>query len=355
MRFIPDLLKMQDGTPVTAETWRTRREEMLDILRREEYGYAPPAPKEVRGEITAVDGKCACGKGVIEHITLSFDTPKGEFQCPIRFCYPADGKAHPTFLFIHFRDTVYDKYMDIDAVIERGFAVANVCYKDITSDDADMANGLCGMFERPCDGTGYGKITIWAYAVSRMLDYVLTRPETDGRYIASIGHSRLGKTSLWCAAQDERIGMAIANDSGCAGAAYERLKAPKAETVAAITKNFPYWFCENYHAYAGRADAMPFDQHFLLAAIAPRRVCVGSASEDVWADPYGEQRSCIAATPAWRLLGKSGYAGTEEPMRVGEKSVGEISYHLRDGIHYLGRPDWRFYSECFDKFIEESK
>lgn len=353
MRFIPSLLNMQDGSPVTAELWPVRRQELLDILRREEYGYAPPAPKAVRGDVIEIDRKCACGKGVIEHITLSFDTPKGNFQCPVRFCYPADGKAHPTFLFINFRDTVYDKYLDIDTVIEAGFAVANVCYKDISSDNADMTNGLSGMFDRPSDGTGFGKITIWAYALSRLLDYVLTRPETDPRYIATVGHSRLGKTALWCAAQDERVGMAISNDSGCAGAAYERAKCPKSETVKDITTNFPYWFCENYKRYADQAEAMPFDQHFLLAAIAPRRVCIGSASRDLWADPYGEQLSCVGATPAWTLLGKNGYTGTDAPMAVGEKSMGEISYHLRDGIHYLGRPDWQFYMACFAKFIEE--
>ena len=354
MRFIPDLLHMQDGTAVTAENWTLRRAELIDVLRREEYGYAPPALDGVRGEVMAVDRKCACGKGAIEDITLRFDTPKGEYAFPFQYAYPTDGKAHPTFLFINFRKGVYDKYVDVDSLIEQGFAVADVCYKDVSSDDGDLTNGICGMFDRPDDGTGYGKITMWAYAMSRILDYLAQRPQTDMRYIASVGHSRLGKTSLWCAAQDERIGLAVSNDSGCAGAAYERIKRPEGETVKAITKNFPYWFCENYKKYVDRAEDMPFDQHFLLAAIALRRVAVGSASEDLWADPYGEQLSCIGASAAWHLLGKKGFVGRSEPMTVGEQSLGDISYQLRDGIHYLGRPDWRFYCECFRKFIKEN-
>ena len=302
-----------------------------------------------------VDRKCACGKGVIETVALTVETPKGAYTFPIRYAYPSKGTAHPTFLFINFREGLYDKYIDIDGIIEEGFAVAGIYYEDVTSDNADLNNGLCTVLERPDADTAFGKISVWAFAMSRLLDYLQTRPEADMRYIASIGHSRLGKTSLWCAAQDERIGLAISNDSGCAGAAYERHIHPQRETYAKISQNFPFWFCPRFVDNALQGREMAFDQHFLLAAIAPRRVCIGSAVEDLWADPYAEQLSCIAATPVWRLLGKTGYTGKEAPMAVGEKSVGEISYHLRDGVHYLGRPDWRFYCECFRKFVEETQ
>jgi len=42
MEFAPDLMKMLDGTPVTREEqWEARRKELIDILSREIYGYAP--------------------------------------------------------------------------------------------------------------------------------------------------------------------------------------------------------------------------------------------------------------------------------------------------------------------------
>ena len=47
MKFEPELLRFANRTPITTpEQWPARREELLDILRREEYGYSPAAPDE---------------------------------------------------------------------------------------------------------------------------------------------------------------------------------------------------------------------------------------------------------------------------------------------------------------------
>ena len=60
---------------------------------------------------------------------------------------------------------------------------------------------------------------MWAYGASRVLDYLYTRDDVDASRTSVIGHSRLGKTALWTAAQDERFICAISNDSGYGGAA----------------------------------------------------------------------------------------------------------------------------------------
>ena len=47
---------------------------------------------------------------------------------------------------------------------------------------------------------------------------------------------------------------------------------------------------------------------------------------------------------AWRLLGKKGFVGPEAPAKVGDSfQEGEVGFHLRDGIHFLGRGDWLNY------------
>ena len=172
--------------------------------------------------------------------------------------------------------------------------------------------------------------------MQRLLDYAQTLPDVlDLNTAIACGHSRLGKTALLAAATDERFAFAYSNNSGCSGAAITRQK--EGETVQNICTRFPYWFCENYQQYKNNEDAMPFDQHFLLAAIAPRYVLVGSASEDLWADPLAEQQCCVAASAAF----ENGFIGPDRPAEIGERFYdGDIGYHLRKGAHYFSREDW---------------
>ncbi len=352
MKFEPELLKFSDGRKVTKENWEERREDIVDILSRYEYGYSPKKPDGVKASLVERIDKCAGGHGHIERINLSFTADYGEFTFPVNVCVPNNGKKNPVFVFLNFRPEIYDMYFPLEEIIDNGFALAVIYYQDVSSDDGVMNDKLMGKYGRPVDGTGWGKISAWAWAASRVVDYLETRDDIDSENIAVIGHSRLGKTALWCAAQDTRIKLACSNDSGCAGAAYERVKHEGAETCQIIANIFPYWFCGNYWKFAGEIEKAPFDQHMLLAAIAPRHVCVGSASKDDWADQYSEQLSCIGASPAWKLLGKKGFVGPEEPAAVGDDfNEGDIAYHLRDGIHFLSRNDWKAYMEYFKTIL----
>lgn len=137
-----------------------------------------------------------------------------------------------------------------------------------------------------------------------------------------------------------------ANDAGCGGDALEQTKHPGAEDYAAMARSFPYWFCGNRSRYIDHPEERPYDQHFLLGAIAPRFAAVSSASLDRWADPYSQQLCCAAASPAWKLHGLRGFVGTESPAAVGAAyPEGHIAYHLRGGLHYLSRQDWLFYMD----------
>ena len=344
MEFQPDIMTFLNGNKVSSpEDWQKRRKELIDILGREEYGFMPPAPEKVSGKVIKSVKKCCSGHAVLEKIEISFDTPKGEFTFPINFFAPVKKEKSPLILLLNFNPAPYEKYYPAEEIIDNGFALASLNYEDITTDDGDFDNGIAKMFDRE-ENTGWGKISMWAYGASRVLDYLSTRDEVDAENMCVAGHSRLGKTALWCAANDERVKFVCSNGSGCSGAAYERTKHAGAETVADIVRVFPYWFCDNYKKYAGNPDSMPFDQHFLLAACAPRYVCIGDASDDSWADQYSEQLCCVAASPAWKINDKDGYIGAERPARCGERfAQGDICYHIRDGIHFFGRADWLSY------------
>lgn len=316
------------------------KNEMLDVLLKEEYGYIPPAPDAVSWvtEERIVKNFCA-GKAYLNKITAVCKMGKKEFRFPFYAAIPTAEGKHPFFVHINFRDCVPDRYMPTEEIIDSGFAVLSFCYTDVTSDDGDLTDGLAGiLYENGVRGQNdAGKLSMWAWAARRVMDYAETQNDVlDLKNSVVCGHSRLGKTALLAAAADERFAFAYSNDSGCSGAAITRDK--DGERIKNIYGRFPYWFCESYGKYADNEHNMPFDQHYLIASIAPRRVLVGSASEDIWADPVSEQLACIAASPRF----EKGLVCGEFAADVGDEYLeGDIGYHLRKGPHYFGREDWQ--------------
>ena len=298
------------------------REEMLKILQEEEYGFLPPAPEKLTftREENVIPNFCA-GKAPCDRITAHCRIYGKDFYFPFDAVIPVKGEKLPFFIHINFRPDNPDRYMPTEELIDNGFAVFSFCYNDVTQDDGDFTDKMAGILypdgkRGPADP---GKIAMWAWAAQRVMDYAVTlEGKLDLTRSVVCGHSRLGKTALLCGAIDERFAYAYSNESGCSGASYTRGK--RGEHVKDICDRFPFWFCENYQKYADHEDEMPFDQHFLLAAIAPRHVFIGSAEEDIWADPEAEKKSVDLVRHLF--------------------PEGNIGYHVREGIHYFSRTDW---------------
>ena len=342
MLLLPELLKMNSGVPVADEAgMRIRRLELLDILQKNAYGIIPEKTP-VTGKLVNDTEKCCSGDA--HELTYEISCIFGEnaFAFPFKLFLPNGKQNVPLIIVINFRPSPYDEYIPVEEIIDNGFALGHIYYGDITEDNGDFSNKLAAYFPRTESGSDPGKISIWAWAISRALDYTLTlNLPINKDKIGVIGHSRLGKTALWCGANDERFTYVCSNDSGCMGAAYARSYHKGGEPVSSIAKVFPYWFCKNFQNYKDDVDTMPFDQHYLLAAIAPRRLLVNSASRDYWADPASEQNSCIAASPAWLLYKRKGYCGETQTYTENDGCLtGDIGYYKRSGVHFLGRKDW---------------
>lgn len=374
-RRLPPLLTMEDGSPVTPALWPRRRRELLELLERNLYGRTPPPPdpKSISLEELPVPEVNWAGKLVHRAYSLAFDTPGGRFSFPFHLLLPTHAERPPVFLHIAFRPDLPDRYAPVEELIDSGFGLASFCYQDVVPDahDGDFARGLAGKFHAPGPRSleEWGKIGVWAWAASRVMDVLasmngpgeasgpvprdrqplsLRALAVDRGHVVVCGHSRLGKTALWCAAQDERFWAGYSNDSGVNGAALA--KCGQGEKVRSFLDAGSWdWFCERYKTFDGREDALPYDQHMLLAAAAPRRLYIASA-RDSGDDPQSEFLSGLAASPVWRLLGREGLVTPDRyPVPAGDLPSdavrlheGEIGYHIRPGMHFFSRTDWQY-------------
>lgn len=202
--------------------------------------------------------------------------------------------------------------------LSNSHATVTFANRDVLNDSADVFKGV----NRAPDS--WGAISTWALAASRVVDYLETTEEADMSKIAVVGLSRLGKTALWAGALDTRFSLVCLNCSGLFGARCATVNVG-GETIDRITKVFPHWFAPVCRErWAGKDRSLPFDQHWLLAAVSPRLLAVGSASEDYWASPSGEFTGFFLACNAW-------------------KDKSRCDYHLRKGKHDLKREDWQAY------------
>lgn len=377
---LPELLKLNDGVVVeTVEAWQAKRRlEIFDAMATNVYGFVPKRKVEVDFKLIS-SWEIFNGSAIRKEVKVLFGDDPTNFAT-LLVTLPASRSEVPCFLGYNFHGnhtTTDDPKVSITKswvrnrkspsttdnraneegrgtsasrwpyrkIVGAGYGVATIYYGDVDPDIHDQfKNGIHPLFyeagQTEPTQSEWGSIGAWAWALSRCLDYLEGDSSVDGKHVALIGHSRLGKTSLWAGASDERFWMTISNNSGCGGAALSRRKF--GETVEVINRVFPHWFCDRFPEFDGRENNLPVDQHMLMALIAPRAVYVASATGDLWADPRGEYLSLYHSNAVFELFGDSSLQ-LESPEPDKPRKTQLRGYHLRTGKHDITAYDWGQY------------
>lgn len=382
---LPALLVSKQGSAITTSAaWeKKRRKEVFADFEEYVYGKIPKGKVSTKKELIK-EMDAFAGKVTMKEVRMTFTKNNQSISMDILIYLPKSQNKVPVFIGLNFNgnhtistdpnisltsswvrnneknDIIDNKATEtsrgmsknrweVEKILERGYGVATIYYGDIDPDKNDFSDGIHPLFYKH-DQTSpakneWGSVAAWAWGLSRAVDYFEEDEDIDESKIALMGHSRLGKATLWAGAMDQRFSIVISNDSGCGGAALSRRRI--GETVGRINSSFPHWFCDNFNDYSNNEDALPVDQHMLLALMAPRPVYVASAEDDQWADPKGEFLSAVLAGKVYELFGLVGLP-TDQMPQVNEPIQHSVGYHIRTGKHDVTDFDWQAYLDFAD-------
>jgi hypothetical protein len=359
-----------DGRPVTDEAGREAcRRSWVAAFARDLYGPMPPPPDALTVRRLPLPGERAerlvlsltCG-GRLFQVDAALWLPErrkgpvplivgldsiGPAGIMLTDGYPLDPDAIVSIpklygleggrLAEQVRGT-YQHRWPVEAILAAGWGLLVSGYGSWTPDHPDgwKRHGVFPLLGLG-DGPPTGALSLWAWALSRLIDVAEGLPEVDRGRIALVGHSRLGKAALWCAANDTRSSDVLLSSSGCGGLSPSRRNF--GETLDIMASLFPHWL-----TFAGGIDpaSMAVDQHQLAACVAPRRLYSATASDDLWADPRGTYLALRAAAPFWGIGRPMPRLPDVEAVWAPGRSAtaGPLGWHLRPGGHEMLPYDW---------------
>lgn len=337
----PDALVFFDGRRVTTrEEWEHQRKpELRSLMQHYMHGIMPPPPPNTEGTVT--NSRPVLGGGGVEKtVRISFGPP-GTPHITLHLILPSRRRdPAPVFVVPSFL-RVWD--MDSQSVwqsVERGYAVATFWYGDVFPEPTtgswpqpDFFRGVFPSFIRPGqtkrEPHDWGAIAMWAWGVQRVVDYLVTDRDIDGRRIAAIGHSRLGHAVLIAAAYDERIALVIPHQS------MSQMRTPRGREVVLVKiVRQPHHLSEAFGRFLNQVNRLPFDMHSLVALVAPRPILITGGTLDEWSDLPGQFEMIRGADPVYRFLGAQGFDGRSVPS-PGQLVGGALAFYVGAGGHSM--------------------
>jgi hypothetical protein len=379
---LPALLVMKDGKKVkSAAQWPQRRKEIEADFAGDVYGKYPAHIPGVTWKVDSVEEITVAGvPAVVKHITGHVDNseyPAITVDIHANVVTPASMKGQKVPVIVGGGSTrsftfhmpaprpgvvmhllwMPDNPPDSSKLLlEAGWGFVERNSNDVQADNgAGLDKGIIGLVNhgQPRALDDWGVLRAWAWADSRILDYLQTDPDVDGKKVGVAGHSRGGKAALVAMADDPRFAIGYISSSGAGGA--DLFRRNYGETLGNLCSTEEYhWFAGNFMRYAAEghsASELPVDSHEFIALIAPRPVFIGGgalivdpnyAPGDAWQDAQGMFIAAAAASPAWKLLGVEGLGTATFPKMKTLIDSGRIAFRQHEYGH-TPAPNWPYF------------
>ena len=275
------------------------------------FGELPERPTHLSGETIGADFGFAAGGATLKSQRLIIDLDGKTAYLNFSAVIPNAVNTCPAIIYIGNEDAIPNKFLPAEEIIDRGYSIFSLNINRVAGLDDSFKGGIAGYIAKSRrKRTAPGKIMLWTWAVTRIIDYIYSLDFVDKANIAVAGHGLMALPALISAGQDNRIAYAISNDPG----------APILAGEADLASKMPYLFSP---LYAENPEEKLLST--LLEFCKEQNVLWGSAKDKPYADIEGEIK----------LIKEIG----------GDK----IAYHHRQGTEYFSRKDWNIYLDFIDK------
>ncbi len=325
---LPDPFTMPgEGRVSTEKQWIRRSRAWRKMIVDMEYGGMPPAPDSIRVESLCHNtAKRLSGRPNNWSYRIHCFGGERPFSFCVRMLFPKTSAPVPVIIdgdgcWWNMSDEVVQRVIDSGCgllLFNRTEMAEDLGYSGVP-DKTQRSGGIYDIYP----GHTFGALSAWAWGFHRCVDFLHQQPYIDSARVAVTGHSRGGKTALLAGVTDERITLVNDNASCAGGSPVFRYVGDSGETLN-IINSFPSWFGSGLKQYLGREEDIPFDQHCLLATVAPRPLLLTFAGDDRWSNPEGMVQSAWAAREVYRFLDRPD----------------DLAFHLRPGQHSHSLEDW---------------
>ncbi len=363
-KMLPDPFAWSDGSGRSTNfaDWERRRNEVKSEIEFYEIGQKPDKPEEVTASL-----KDSVLTVVVKHngetltLTSRLRIPKtGDGPFPISIGmgrFSGTGALSPEL----FNGCIQVPF-DHDQVIRSS-------HQAVRDDSAKY-------YKLYPNARANGNYSAWAWGVSRIIDgleIVAKELNADLSHIAVTGCSYAGKMAMYSSALDERVALAIVQESGGGGINSWRVSddfTARTDTNVERICNTNYtWFMPALKDnFEGKADLLPYDHHEILAMCAPRAVLVLGNADYEWLCDHSGYVSCRGAEAVYNTFGISDrfgfvFDGKHPHCRASDQQIEAVKAYIakylfgdqtvnttiRDITPTLGNVDYDKWIEAWSK------